>query len=34
MTKVKNQEAMAKVREMFKENPWDFNFSIKWILVD
>lgn len=33
-TKIKNREVIRNVKKFYQENPWDFNFSIKWIPHD
>jgi len=33
-TKINNREVIKAVRKFYQENPWEFNFSIKWIPHD
>ena len=33
-TSINNREVIAKVRELFKQNPLEINFTLKWVPVD
>ena len=33
-TSLNNREVIAKVRELFKQNPLEINFTLKWVPVD